>query len=73
MSLRCLSEPRRIHIGTAQSYSSLHLQGRNREVDVDRHVALWLAGNPPARHWALSMIDSVELDEGDCVHQNAWQ
>ena len=47
-----LSEPRRIFIGTAQSYSGL--QGRNSGREIDRHVALWLAGDPPARHWALA-------------------
>lgn len=50
VSLRCLSDQRRSHVGTAQLYIILHLQGRNRALDVDRHVALWLAGNPPARH-----------------------
>lgn len=56
-----LSEPRRIYIGTAQLYSSMRLQGGNKELEIDRHVALWLAGNPPARHWALLLTVCVEL------------
>lgn len=36
------------------------LQGRDSALETDGHVALWLAGNPPARHWALVALQSLD-------------